>query len=328
VARLAGVSIKTVSRVLNREPNVRAETRTLVEQAIAELGFRPNVAARRLAGSRSFLLGLLVQDAAPAYTWGVQLGATRRCRGDGYHLMVEVVDAPDPVEQVRALARDLKLDGLILTPPVCDDPGVLDLLDELDLPSVRIAPGREPERTARVEVDDRGAAAAMTARLLDLGHREIAFVGGPTHHLAALRRYDGFRDAMAARGIEVAPHLVQHGDFSVRGGVEAGERLLGGPDRPSAIFAANDEMALGLLSAANRLGFRAPQDLSLAGFDGTPAGQSLWPPLTTVRQPLSEIGRTAAALLIEGGARDPEGGPVEVHLTCDLIPGGTAQERG
>jgi LacI family transcriptional regulator len=327
VAGAAGVSIKTVSRVLNHEPNVRAETRRRVNEAIAELGFRPNMAARRLAGARSFLLGLLIHDAAPSYVGGVQFGATKRCRADGYHLMVELLDAADPAAQVRDLIGDLRLDGLILTPPVCDDEAILGVLEALETPYVRIAPGQDMERAARVKVDDRAAAAELTRHLLSLGHRDIGFVSGPAHHRAALRRLDGFQDAMAEAGAPVDPLWMVEGDFSVRSGMAAGERLLSGERVPSAVFACNDDMALGVMSAAHRRGLRVPEGLSVAGFDGAAAGQSIWPRLTTVRQPLFEIGEAAADLLITRTAAGEGEAPL-VRLPCSLEAGGTVAPLG
>jgi LacI family transcriptional regulator len=305
VARRAGVSIKTVSRVLNLEPNVRADTRERVQAAVEALQYRPNQSARSLAGSRAFLIGLFYDNPSPAYVSDVQLGAISRCREAGYHLIVEPMDSAcaDLGRQVRATLSTLRVDGVILTPPVCDNADVMDALDEAGAPYVRIAPQSDLDRAAYVHMDDRRAAAAMTRRLIAEGHQDIGFIKGHPDHGASHQRYQGYADALAEQGIGLRPERVVQGWFSFASGLEAAQQLLAAPDRPSAIFASNDDMALGVIAAAGRVGIRVPQELSVAGFDDTPGAQIVWPQLTTVRQPIEAMAAAAADLLITGQAR-------------------------
>lgn len=307
VAALAGVSTKTVSRVLNREPHVRPEVRDRVADAVRSLNYQPNVAARALAGSRAYLLGLCYDNPSPGYVSAVQVGAISACREAGYHLLVEQIDSGASEErgrgaerQVEALLAAVKMDGLILPPPVSDRAAVLDLLESRGVPYVRIAPAGQFERGPFVHMDDRKAAYDMTAHLQMLGHRRIGFVRGHADHSATPLRHQGFLDAMRDAGLEVRPEWVVSGAFSFRSGVGAAERLLNLPDRPTAIFASNDDMALGVMAAANRMGLTLPEDLSVAGFDDSPIAQVVWPQLTTIRQPVEAMARAAAAMLVEG----------------------------
>ncbi len=308
VAAAASVSIKTVSRVLNGEPNVRPDTRARIDAAIAALNYVPSLSARSMAGARSFLLGLLFDNPSPAYVGGLQMGAVRRCQQAGYHLIIEPLDieTPNVGQTVADLVSTLRVDGLILTPPVCDHAGILAVLDQAGTPYVRIAPDRDPDRAAQVRMDDKGAAYEMTGLLLAQGHRDIGFVKGHPEHGASHLRFEGYAAALAAQGVALRSDRIVQGRFSFRSGVEAGEALLAGPDRPTAIFASNDDMALGIMSVANAKGLTVPRDLSIAGFDDTATAQVVWPQLTTVRQPIAEMSAAAADLLISGGARQGE----------------------
>lgn len=312
VAREAGVSIKTVSRVLNREPNVRAETRDAVLAASRALNYRPNLSARSLAGSRSFLIGLFFDNPSPAYVGDVQRGAVSRCRESGYHLTIEPVEveASDLESVVEQAVSTLRLDGVILTPPVCDDARVLSVLESLGTPYVRIAPDRVKGRAPWVGMDDRAAARAMTEHLLGLGHVDIGFVTGHPDHGASRLRQEGFFDAMAERGIAPRDGRVIQGWFSFQSGFDAAERLLAEGERPTAIFASNDDMALGVMASAVRRRIAVPEELSVAGFDDTPAARTVWPQLTTIGQPIQDMAAAAADLLISGEARTfPPGKP-------------------
>ena len=305
VAALAGVSTKTVSRVINREPHVRPELRDRVAEAVRSLNFQPNVAARALAGSRAYLLGLCYDNPSPGYVSAIQVGALHACREAGYHLLVEQIDSLGRAgaDQLDALLQAVKMDGLILSPPVCDRADLLDLLESRGTPFVRIAPAGDFERAPYVHMDDRKAAFDMTRLLQSLGHRRIGFVRGPLDHSAAPLRQQGFLDAMADAGLPVRPEWVVSGAFSFRSGVGAAERLLSLPERPTAIFASNDDMALGVMAAANRLGLSLPDELSVAGFDDSPIAQVVWPQLTTIRQPVEAMARAAAGMLAEGLGR-------------------------
>jgi len=321
VAAAAGVSIKTVSRVLNREPNVKPGTRQMVMAAAAKLQYRPNVSARSLAGSRSYLLGLLFDNPSRAYVSELQFGALHCCRQEGYHLLVEAIDstAGDVVQSVEAMLQTLKIDGLILTPPVCDLPDVLEMLDRSSTPYVRIAPEHDAARAARVNMDDRLAAYQMTELLLGLGHRDIGFIKGHPDHGAAHLRFEGYLDALRDHGAPVRPERISQGYFSFKSGVESAEALLGDDDRPTAIFASNDEMALGIMSVASRRGLVIPQQLSIAGFDDSPSAKVVWPQLTTVRQPVVEMARAAAEMLIFRATRSEDGAAASRLLDFEII---------
>jgi LacI family transcriptional regulator len=301
VAREAGVSMKTVSRVLNGEPHVRQALRERVHKAVETLNYKPNPSARALAGARTYLLGLYYNNPSPEYVSQIQYGVMQACRKAGYHLMVEELRTENVGAQVADLQETVRTDGVILSPPVCDDPEVLAALDARRVSYVRIAPAPDQPNDCRprVSIDDWRAAYEMTAYLQSLGHRRIAFIAGPADHAAAARRCDGYRAAMqregAGSGEEVA---VVRGDFSFRSGQEQGEILLGATRRPTAIFAANDDMALGVMAAAQKLQVAVPSALSVAGFDDTPSAQVVWPQLTTVRQPITDMAATAAEMLI------------------------------
>jgi LacI family transcriptional regulator len=304
VARLAQVSIKTVSRVMNREPGVHADTRAHVEKAIADLRYRPKQSARSLAGARSYLIGLLYYDPSAQFVAGVQQGATLRCREAGYHLVVESLhdDAPDLREQVDRMVSALRPDGMILTPPLCDNAEVLRALRESRTPCVLVSPGRQARGEAKdvpsVRMDDVRAAEETTNLLLSLGHERIAFVKGLPTQAASGLRHQGFLRAMKAHGVPVDEDCVVAGRFDFASGVEAAHHLLSLAEPPTAVFASNDDMALGVLAAAQALGLSVPGELSIAGFDDSPASGLVWPALTTVRQPKAEMARAAVEMMI------------------------------
>lgn len=321
VARVSGVSIKTVSRVLNREPNVKADTRDRVQAAVAALNYRPNISARSLAGSKGYLIGVLFDNPSPGYITDVQLGAIARCREEGYHLIVEPLDstADNVEEQVAPMLANLRMDGVILTAPVCDHPVVLAALERENIPYVRISPGSDLNRSARVGMDDRFAAYEMTNHLIGLGHRDIGFIIGHPDHGASHQRHEGFLAAMAAHGLSVRPDRVEQGYFSFRSGFEAAERLLGGETRPTAIFASNDDMALGVMAVANRLRLNVPEALSVAGFDDTPGAKVVWPQLTTVRQPIAAMAAAAADMLLSGVSWEEGEDPPSRVLDFEIV---------
>jgi LacI family transcriptional regulator len=300
VAKQAGVSIKTVSRVLNREPGVHEQTREQVLTVVAALNYRPKLSARSLAGARSYLIGLLYYDPSAAFVGGVQKGATVRCREAGYHLVVESLenDAPDIDAQVDRMVSALRPDGMILTPPLCDNPQVLKALADRGTPCVLISPGAHDPSLLTVRMDDVHAAEEVTNLLISLGHERIAFIRGATDQVASALRYKGFRQAMRRHGLAVDEELVYQGDFSFPSGVEGAHQLLSRRVKPTAVFASNDDMALGVLSAAHRLGLAVPAELSIAGFDDSPGATLVWPTLTTVRQPVEEMARLAVDMLI------------------------------
>jgi LacI family transcriptional regulator len=312
VAREAGVSIKTVSRVLNHEAGVHEQTREQVQAVMTQLNYRPKLSARNLAGARSFLIGLMYYDPSATFVGGVQKGAAVRCREAGCHLVVESIenDAPDIEDQVDRMVSALRPDGMILTPPLCDNPQVLKVLAQRGTPTVLISPGDHDPTLPCVRMDDVRAAEEVTQLLIGLGHERIAFIRGAPDQAASALRYRGFAKAMAAQGLAVDEQLVCQGDFTFAGGVAAARALLALRDRPTAIFASNDDMALGVLTTAQRQGIAVPGEVSIVGFDDSLAATLVWPALTTVRQPMEDMARLAVDMLVT-----PDGSALPSHTS-------------
>jgi LacI family transcriptional regulator len=301
VAQLAGVSIKSVSRVLNEEP-VGAEMKVRVMKAMSALGYRPNLAARRLSGRKSYLIAMLYASGMGTtdYLAALQSAAAIRCRERGRHLVIEPIstNATDIDEAVARMVESLRPDGFILLPPLS---GIIALIAALERHGMRhagLATGKRHGTRDIVTPEEEGGRIA-TQHLIDLGHRRIAIITPPDLTRAAHARCDGYTHAMANAGLSCDPALSVAGDFSFASGFTAAERLLGLLQRPTAIFATNDAMALGVIAAANRLGMRVPDDVSVVGFDDSAAAVMTWPPLTTVRQPLEEIGRELVDRLLD-----------------------------
>ena len=313
VARAAEVSFKTVARVLNREPGVREPLRMRVQAAVEQLGYTPNVSARGLSGAGSRMIVLISNAPHGPYrqNYGfmatIQSAAVRACREHGYHLAIEA--APDDVGLIKAIdaARALAPEGLLVLPPMCDNAALVAALERGEVSAVRIAATVRTELGGAVRMDDKAAAAAMTRHLLGLGHTDIAFVQGHPDHGASALRLEGFQAAMAEAGLRAGPHRVEPGNFTFASGRTAGLRLLARPEeRPTAIFAANDLSALGVIAAAAELGLTPPDDVSIAGFDDTEEARMVWPELTSIRQPLEGFARAAVELAISGGERGAE----------------------
>lgn len=301
VAALAGVSIKTVSRVVNKEPNVRQTTREKVFEAIARLDYRPNASARSLAGNRSYVLGLLYGVPSANYVIDVQVGVLTLCRPQGYDLLIHPCDYRDEnlTQDIEELIHQKRIDGIVLTPPLTDHMEVLATLERLKVPFVRIAPTLDKEISPYVETNDQEAAYDMTCQLIAMGHAKIAFITGHPDHRAVARRFEGYKAALLDHGIEINPELVENGLNSFESGEICARRLLMKNPRPTAIFAANDDMAAAVMMVAHQQGIRIPDELSVAGFDDTPVAHQIWPALTTVRQPVQQMARKATDLLLK-----------------------------
>ncbi|WP_068077740.1 LacI family DNA-binding transcriptional regulator [Novosphingobium lentum] len=313
VARLAGVSNKSVSRVINAEPHVSPKLRQKVEAAIAALNYVPDTAARSLAGSRSFTIGLLFDNPSPNYTMKVMNGAYGACVDNGYHLRIDSIDSTRDSDGVRSqldgILRHSRSDGFVLTPPLTDNALVLEFLEQRGVPYARIAPVLDPGRSASVQIDDAGAAAAVATMLWDNGHRRFGLINGPAEHGAAGTRRAGFLGKLR----ELNPEIIvpeAFGGFSFAGGIAGGRDLLSARKHPTAIFAANDDMAAGLIVACSEMGLSVPRDVSVVGFDDSWIAMSVWPYLTTVYQPIDEMAREAATMLI---ARH-RNGPADTQL--------------
>ncbi|UDF05470.1 LacI family DNA-binding transcriptional regulator [Asticcacaulis sp. AND118] len=302
LARMSGVSIKTVSRVLNKQTGVRPEKRAEIEKLIADTGFKPNPAARALSGSRSYLIGLIFErPVTHYYQHELQIGALDACRQAGYHLVIEgLADLRHlPRDQMKAQLATSRFDGVVLAPPVCDDAFMLDLFDELEVPVVRISPVQHFERSPYVFIDDEAAGYDLTRWLIELGHRRIAFIENLRGRGSNEARKAGYRQALADAGLESHPEWIVRGDVRVNNGFDEAETLLSRPDRPTAIFAAADYIAFGAMAAAAKLKLSVPEDLSIVGFDDAPGTLSVWPPLSTVHQPMKGLAEEATRMLLE-----------------------------
>lgn len=303
VAALAGVAVKTVSRVLNGHPYVSAETKARVEEAMLALDFRPSVAARILSGAKSNQIALIYDNHSPFYMFQIQTGCWEYCKQHNIRLLAQPVDVADPQvgEQVRGLVTETHVDGIILSSPVTDCDPVLRALESMDIPFVRISPGTNHALTSSVFMDDAQAADDMTTHLINFGHRRIGFIKGHPNHMGSDDRLNGYRRALSRAGISFEPTLVCEGEFDFESGVRAAEQFLAMEDQPTAIFASNDDMAAGVLAVAHDRGISLPDQLSVAGFDDTTLARTVWPPLTTIHQPMAELARTATEILIAGG---------------------------
>ncbi len=302
VAKEAGVSKKTVSRVLNNEPNVSETTKQKVQAVFERLGYRPSPVARGLARNQSFLIGLVYDNPNKSYVSEIQNGALSVCDKSGYHLLIHPADyeSDDLLLNIERLWTESRLDGLVLTPPFSDRSDLLELLDGLNASYVRIgATDFSRDRAApSVISNDEAAAYQVTRYLISLGHHRIGFVKGHPDHPVSEQRYKGYRQALTDNGMAQDELLVAEGLFTFASGEDAGRKLLAQPDPPTAIFASNDYMAAGILKVASQRRLSVPHDLSVVGFDNAPISGYIWPSLTTVKQPIFEMAQQATQLLL------------------------------
>jgi len=299
VAREAGVSPMTVSRVINGESNVRATTRDTVNAAIEALGYTPNRAARSLAGADQINIGLLYSNPSAAYLSELLVGGLEQASRYNVQLIVEKCDVELDAEEVAYRLISRGVEGILLPPPLSDSPQLLEVLDSNDTPAVAIATSRPQKNVSAVSIDDYRAAHAMTRHLISLGHRCIGFIVGDSNQVASELRLKGYRDALREAGLETSDDLVAQGLFTYRSGLDAAEQLLGRDGIPTAIFASNDDMAAATVAVAHRCGLDVPGDLSVCGFDDTALATTIWPELTTIHQPIIEMSRAAVDLLVK-----------------------------
>jgi LacI family transcriptional regulator len=306
VAELAGVSIKTVSRVVNKEPNVRDATRAKVERAIARLSYHPNLSARNLASQRARLIALIYDDPSSyeipssGYVIRMQTGVLAACLSADYRLVIYPCDYRRETigAELKAMIDHARPQGIVLAAPLSNIPRVVQAIVATGTPMVRLSPGTQGGKQYSVATNDREISAEMTRYLASLGHRKIAFIKGHLNHKAVANRYLGYVDGLQQSGLDPADQLVENGDNSFGSGEAAGGRLLQLKDPPTAIFAANDDMAAGVIRAAALLGVDVPEQLSIAGCDDISLARQLCPTLTTIRQPLASMAERAAQVLI------------------------------
>ncbi|RFU45028.1 LacI family DNA-binding transcriptional regulator [Paraburkholderia sp. DHOC27] len=307
VAKRAGVSMKTVSRVLNNEPYVNERTRELVLSAATELGYAPNPSAQNLARGVSHTIGLVYAPAVagagaviPHYSQGIQSGALDACERLDFGLLLLPCarDNPDPGLEIVRQARSRRLSALIVAAPVCNLPGVAHALQASQIPYFCVSPDVLEDGIGSVSVNDRQAARRMTEHILSLGHRRIAFVRGPHLSRDSDERLAGYLEAMQRAGVIVDPRWVVTGNHMFESGLACGKDLMTLEPRPTAVFASNDDMAAGVMHAAYGLGLSLPADVSVAGFDDSDIARTVWPPLTTIHQPLLEMAAKAVDALV------------------------------
>ncbi|MBN2548582.1 MAG: LacI family DNA-binding transcriptional regulator [Anaerolineales bacterium] len=320
IARLAQVSRSTVSRVINNDPNVSPDTRQRVTEVIRELNFHPNRAARSLAGGRTHVLGLVIPRAIisffhdPFFPLLLQ-GVTSACNARDYSVMLWLAEPGDEHRMVQQVLGIGLIDGILITSVLVNDQ-IVNRLNASKLPFVVIGRYPDLECACYVNVDNINSAREAVSYLLRLRRKRVATITGPLGLYEGLDRRDGYLAALKDRGLPVDPHLVVEGDFTEDGGYQSALRLL--PHKPDAIFAASDMMAVGALRAIQEVGLRVPEDIALIGFDDLPIVSRTQPPLTTVRQPIPQLGSAATEMLIDL-IEHPTDQPRRVILPTELI---------
>jgi LacI family transcriptional regulator len=320
VAELAEVSIKTVSRVVNREPNVREATREKVEAAIAKLNYRPNKAAQNLASHHSHLIVLIYDDPtvyeipSAGFIIRMQEGALRACGKANYELLIHPCRyrSKNVAAELNGLIEKVRPDGIVLAAPLSNVPRIVKAIESTGTPLVRISPGTINGSMATVSTNDHEVGAEMTRYLVSLGHERIAFIKGHPGHKAVGNRFLGYVDGLKQSGLEVSDDLIVEGDNSIRSGEAGALKLLDRDNPPTAIFAANDDMAAGVFRVADRLGISIPDQLSVVGCDDIALAQQVYPALTTINQPLAQMAEAAVNMLIRSNGKKPESDRVAV----------------
>lgn len=325
VANLAGVSIKTVSRVLNNEPHVQEKLRRKVRDAAEKLDYVPSQSARSLRGNRSYDINLVCHMAGSNYVNSIQFGAVIACQEMGYQLSISLLEnlGTKSIPEIRAafepLIRRRKPDGVVLLAPYANDEKIGFVLQDLGIPLVRVGPVDSQNQGLLVEIDDYQAAIDVVQHLVELGHERIGFVRGSEDQRSTHVRYSGFKVAMEASGLSVDPDLVRPGTFNFESGYEAGQYFLGLGDPPSAVFSSNDDMAAGLVAACHQRGVKVPDELSVVGFDDADIATRMRPFLTTIRQPLSDLGARAVRELVSSLGEEGRGNAKRIVLDHEFV---------
>lgn len=324
VAKLAGVSIKTVSRVVNNEPHVTEGLREKVKAAVDQLGFVPSPNARGLRSHRGYTVHYIIHNNRSNYVNAIQAGTIQACQEQGYQLVVSMIDDSDSLSDAEITEQMNRLPilgtpvGAILVSPLTNNKRIVSALKSMGIAIARIGSHDFDDDELEVKINDREAAKDITNYLLQLGHRRIGFVRGKENQKATVERFQGYQDALNEAGLTVDDTLIQAGNFEFESGLKAGDSLLKRSDPPSAIFASNDDMAAGVLSAAHRLRIAVPDQLSVVGFDDSELAEKMWPALTTIRQPLLELGSVATKMLIANAQNNQDINPRQ-FLPYELI---------
>lgn len=331
VAARAGVSKKTVSRVINGESYVTEATLRKVNAAIAELGYVPNVSARRLASKRSYVLALVYQaEEPPGWLTHVMQGILQTAAAHGFEVVIHPCAPEAEVAQrsLQALVTRGGTDGLILLPPFGSKSGFNLQLHESGLPMASIEPSDPNLPWPAATITNFQGAREMTAYLVGLGHTRIGFIVGAADYSGSWERLEGFNAALQAAGIHPEKRWIVQGDYHFESGLAQGRVLLATAERPTAIFASNDEMAAGVIQAAGELGLRVPDDLSVVGFDDSTLACRLSPPLTTIRQPTVELAsRVTEALIARINGNGEDEARIEMSTSLVLRASASAPPR-
>ncbi|TRX53950.1 LacI family DNA-binding transcriptional regulator [Thalassomonas sp. M1454] len=320
VAKLAGVSVKTVSRVINNEPNVRPAMQELVKKAVDELGFKKNPLASALRGQRSFIITLLYSNPNPGYVLELQNGAIEQANAQGYNLQIQPCDhnQPNLIENIETMINHARQDGMLLTHPLCDNQELIKLLEDNKIPFARISPFNREHDSPFVCSDDEQAAFDITNFLISLGHTDIAIIKGHQDFGATPKRFEGYQRALKEMGMQVSDDLVKQGEFTFESGEVCARQLLTQEHKPTAIFACNDYMAAAVLKVAAQMKINVPSDLSVVGYDDAPVSQQIWPSITTVKQPIAEIAKHAVQKLILHMQKQ-DYSDVQTQFPCKLV---------
>lgn len=307
IADKAGVSMMTVSRVMNDDPKVGAKTRDRILAIAQDMQYRPNIAARHLASSKSYFIGIFCDFANASYVNKFLVGALRKCRSSGYHVVIDEAtgDTEKALTALHDLLNVIDVDGLILLPPISDNRDVIAVLQQSKTPFVRISPNIRNEADTSISpyicIDDFQAAFDITEALIKTGHRSIAHIlGHPDQDVSAMR-YKGYCSALQKYGLELRTELVAQGLFTYKSGLDAAQKLLSLGQKPDAIFAANDEMAAAVISVAHMKHLDVPSNLSVVGFDDTELSTTVWPHISTISQPLEQMAEVAIDLIMNIG---------------------------
>ncbi len=300
VARLAGVSKKTVSRVINNEPAVTAKMLKKVQSVIDEYNYTPSRQARALALNRSFLVSIIHDNPNASFVTEALYGALDICRPAGYELIVHPCDfkKQDTVDEIIRFVSNLKVDGVILLPPVSESDELTKRLREISCNFVRLLSTASEDDAHMIYHNDGAAVGQIVSHFVDLGHQEIGLIRGPEKSQSANQRYKEFRSALATNSLNLPKNHIALGDNTFRSGMECAEWLLGSNRPPTAIFANNDEMAIGAIVKAQKMGLKIPAELTVVGFDDSPQASRMWPALTTANLHVREMAELAAQKLI------------------------------
>tara|TARA_B100001142_G_C14346549_1_gene660231 strand:- start:5144 stop:6178 length:1035 start_codon:yes stop_codon:yes gene_type:complete len=300
VAKKANVSIKTVSRVINSEPNVSEKTIKKVQKAVDLLDYQPNAFAQSLARSQPKIISLIYNTPSPNYITHIMEGVLSYCYKQGFEVIIHPCrfDESSIIDDTKIFIKKSRVSGIITTPPLSDFPELIDQLDKLDIPKILVSSGLVVDEKEKINTNDYEASFAITNHLIKKGHKRIGFIKGNPSHLCVNQRFLGFFDAMKEANLPCEGEFIETGLNSFASGEVCARRLLSLKKRPSAIFAANDEMAAAVIKVANLLSIDVPDNLSVIGFDDTPMTEMISPALTTVHQPLFKMGESAANKLI------------------------------